>query len=86
MLGAKRILEVGTLGGYSTLWLAKALPADGRVITLELDPKHAAVARDNFLKAGLVAQIELREGPAAESLREADRGAESAHQPAAAAV
>ena len=70
MLGAKRILEVGTLGGYSTLWLAKALPADGRVITLELDPKHAAVARDNFLKAGLNAQIELREGPAAESLNE----------------
>ena len=70
MLGAKRILEVGTLGGYSTLWLAKALPADGRVITLELDPKHAAVARDNFLKAGLNAQIQLREGTAAESLNQ----------------
>lgn len=66
--GAKRVLEVGTLGGYSTLWLARALPADGRVVTLELDPHHARVARENFARAGLADRIELREGPARESL------------------
>lgn len=66
--GAKRVLEVGTLGGYSTLWLARALPADGRVVTLELDPTHARVARENFERAGLADRIELREGPARESL------------------
>jgi predicted O-methyltransferase YrrM len=66
--GARRILEVGTLGGYSTLWLARALPADGRVVTLELDPKHAEIARENFRRAGLDAMIELRVGPASASL------------------
>lgn len=66
--GAKRVLEVGTLGGYSTLWLARALPADGRVVTLELDPAHARVARENFERAGLADRIELREGPARDSL------------------
>lgn len=69
MCGAKRILEVGTLGGYSTIWLARALPADGRLVTLELDAKHAAVARENFARAGFAEQIELREGPAADSMR-----------------
>jgi predicted O-methyltransferase YrrM len=64
----RRILEVGTLGGYSTLWLARALPADGHLVTLELDPKHAEVARANFARAGLSPLIDLRLGPAAASL------------------
>jgi predicted O-methyltransferase YrrM len=67
-LNARNILEIGTLGGYSTLWLAAALPADGRLITLEIDPKHAQVARANFERAGLSDRIELRLGPAIESL------------------
>ena len=66
--GAKRVLEVGTLGGYSTIWLARALPEGGRVVTLELDAKHAAVARANFERVGLAHVIELREGAAADSL------------------
>ena len=65
---ARQILEIGTLGGYSTIWLARALPAGGRVITLEADPKHAEVARANFALAGLAGMIELRLGPALESL------------------
>jgi len=68
MVGARRILEVGTLGGYSTLWLAGALPADGRLITLELDARHATVARANFVRAGLADRIEVREGPALKSI------------------
>lgn len=68
MTGAKRVLEVGTLGGYSTLWLARALPPEGRLVTLELDAKHAVVARANFARAGFADAIELREGPALESL------------------
>lgn len=68
MVGARRILEIGTLGGYSSLWLAGALGADGRLITLELNPRHAAVARNNFVLAGLADRIELREGPALDSL------------------
>jgi predicted O-methyltransferase YrrM len=67
-VGARRILEVGTLGGYSTIWLARALPAGGRLVTLELDPKHARVARENFTNAGVGDRIELREGPASRSL------------------
>ena len=74
---AKNILEIGTLGGYSTIWLARALPADGELITLEIDPKHAAVARANFARAGLSHVIDLRLGNAAESLRAA-QAAESA--------
>jgi predicted O-methyltransferase YrrM len=66
--GARRILEVGTLGGYSTIFLARALPADGTLITLELEPRHAAVARENLKAAGLDAVAEVRVGPAAESL------------------
>jgi predicted O-methyltransferase YrrM len=66
--GARRILEVGTLGGYSAIWLARALPADGRLITLELEARHAAVARQNFERAGLTERIELRLGPALQSL------------------
>ena len=68
MSGAKRILEIGTLGGYSTLWLAKALPAGGRLVTLELDPVHAAVARENIEAAGFGDRVEVVQGPAVESL------------------
>lgn len=64
-----RILEIGTLGGYSTAWLARALRPGGRLVTLELDPHHAAVARGNLARAGLAAQVEVREGPAAAALR-----------------
>jgi len=66
--GAKRVLEIGTLGGYSTTWLARALPADGKVITLELDEKHAAVARRNLDRAGVADRVEVRVGRAADSL------------------
>lgn len=67
-VGARSILEIGTLGGYSTIWLARALSPGGRVITLELDQKHAEVARANFARAGLVDRIELRLGSALETL------------------
>ncbi|RKG92203.1 O-methyltransferase [Corallococcus terminator] len=66
--GARRILEVGTLGGYSTLWLARALPPGGRIVTLEAVPKHAEVARENFARAGLSDVVEVRVGPALETL------------------
>lgn len=66
--GARRILEVGTLGGYSTIWLARALPADGQLVTLEFDPHHAAVARANLARAGLAEQVEVRVGAALDSL------------------
>jgi predicted O-methyltransferase YrrM len=66
--GARQILEIGTLGGYSTIWLARALPAGGRMVTLEADPKHAEVSRANFVQAGLGGVIELRLGPALETL------------------
>ena len=66
--GARTILEIGTLGGYSTIWLARALPAGGRLITLEADPKHAEVARANIARAGLAAVVELRLGPALDTL------------------
>ena len=67
-LGARRILEIGTLGGYSTIWLGRALPADGRLISLELEPKHAETARANLARAGLSAVAEVRQGPAIDSL------------------
>jgi predicted O-methyltransferase YrrM len=66
--GARNILEIGTLGGYSTIWLARALPAGGRLITLEANPKHAAVARANIARAGLTRVVELRLGLAIETL------------------
>jgi predicted O-methyltransferase YrrM len=66
--GARAILEIGTLAGYSTIWLARALPAGGRLITLEADPKHAEVARANIARAGLAAVVELRLGKALELL------------------
>lgn len=68
MAGARRILEVGTLGGYSTIELARALPADGQLMTLELEPHHAAVARENIARAGFGKQVEVLVGPAAETL------------------
>jgi predicted O-methyltransferase YrrM len=66
--GARRILEVGTLGGFSTLWLARALPSDGHLVTLELEPRHAEVARGNFVRAGLADRIELHVGRALDTL------------------
>lgn len=74
--GARLILEIGTLGGYSTIWLARALPAGGRLISLEVDPANAHVARANILRAGLDDRVEIRVGPALDSLpRLADDGA-----------
>ncbi|RYF94435.1 MAG: O-methyltransferase [Caulobacteraceae bacterium] len=67
-IGAKAILEVGTLGGYSTIWLARALGEGGRLVTLEIDPHHAAVARANLAFAGLDGVAEVRQGPALELL------------------
>jgi predicted O-methyltransferase YrrM len=68
--GARHILEIGTLGGYSTTWLARALPADGRLITLEAEAKHCEVARDNLLRAGVGARVDLRLGEALDLLPE----------------
>jgi len=65
---ATRILEVGTLGGYSTIWMARALPKNGKLITLELEPKHAAVAKKNFEATGLADKIEIRLGKAIDSM------------------
>ncbi|WP_027891454.1 O-methyltransferase [Calidithermus chliarophilus] len=74
--GARLILEVGTLGGYSTVWLARALPPGGRLITLEADPRHAEVARANLERAGLAGVVEVRLGRALDTLpRLADEGA-----------
>ncbi|MEW2050506.1 O-methyltransferase [Streptomyces sp. NPDC051445] len=66
--GARAILEIGTLGGYSTIWLARALPADGRLVSLEYDPRHAEVATRNIARAGLDKVVEVRVGAALESL------------------
>ncbi|MEB8343706.1 O-methyltransferase [Streptomyces endophyticus] len=66
--GARRILEIGTLGGYSTIWLARALPADGALITLEYSDRHAEVARGNIARAGLEKVVEIRVGAALDSL------------------
>ena len=68
--GARNILEIGTLGGYSTIWLARALPAGGRLISLELDPKHAEVARANVARAGLADRVEIRLGRAVDTLQQ----------------
>jgi predicted O-methyltransferase YrrM len=68
MQGARMILEIGTLGGYSTIWLARALPKDGRLITLEADPKCAEVARDNIASAGLADIVEVSLGRALDTL------------------
>ncbi|MEW2547726.1 O-methyltransferase [Streptomyces sp. NPDC047002] len=66
--GARRILEIGTLGGYSTIWLGRALPDDGHLVTLEADPVHADVARRNLAHAGLAGRTEVRLGPALDTL------------------
>lgn len=68
MQRSRRILEIGTLGGYSTIWLARSLPKDGQLVTLELEPVHADVARRNIDQAGLGHLVDIRVGPAAESL------------------
>jgi predicted O-methyltransferase YrrM len=66
---ARRVLEIGTLGGYSTLWLARGLPKDGQIISLELEPRHAEVARANLNNAGVSDRVDIRVGPAAKSLQ-----------------
>ncbi len=71
-IGARSILEIGTLGGYSTIWLARALPSDGRLVTLELDQKHADVARTNLERAGVSDRVEIVVGPALDTLREVE--------------
>src|SRR5215467_1760917 len=68
VVGARTILEIGTLGGYSTIWLARALPPGGRLVTLEFEPRHARVAQANIAYAGFSAQVEVRLGKAADSL------------------
>lgn len=68
LVAAKRVLEIGTLGGYSTIWLARALPQEGKLITLEYEAKHAEVALKNIANAGLSKIVELRQGRAADSL------------------
>ncbi|WP_442755089.1 O-methyltransferase [Methylocystis sp. JAN1] len=67
-IGARRILEVGTLGGYSTIWLARALEAGGKVVTIEFDPRHAEVARENIAREGLSDRVDLRVGAALDML------------------
>jgi predicted O-methyltransferase YrrM len=68
MKGASSILEIGTLGGYSTIWLARALPADGKLVSLEFEHLHVQVAEDNLRAAGLADKVQIVEGPALESL------------------
>jgi predicted O-methyltransferase YrrM len=75
--GARRILEIGTLGGYSTLWLARGLPEGGRIVTLEFDPHHAEVARANLLNAGVLDRVDLRVGRAIETLPTLENTADS---------
>lgn len=67
-MGARRILEIGTLGGYSAIWLARSLPPDGRLISLEYSPTHAEVARSNLARAGLAAVAEVKVGPGVDLL------------------
>jgi len=66
--GARKILEIGTLGGYSTIWMARALPDDGRLISLEIDPKHAEVAQASLARAGVADKVEIRLGAAIDTL------------------
>jgi predicted O-methyltransferase YrrM len=68
--GARRVLELGTLGGYSTIWMGRGLPPGGSIVTLELDPRHAEVASENLARAGLSESVELRVGPALRTLSE----------------
>ncbi len=66
--GARRVLEIGTLGGYSTIWLARALPDGGRVVSIEAEPRNAAIARENLQRAGVADRVEVKEGRAADVL------------------
>lgn len=68
LTNAKRVLEIGTLGGYSTIWMARALPRGGRIVSLEFSPRHAEIARANLRNAGLLNRVDIRVGPALESL------------------
>jgi predicted O-methyltransferase YrrM len=68
MAGARNVLEIGALGGYSTIWLARALPEDGRLVTLERDERHAAVARQNLVRAGVAGKVDVRTGAALDLL------------------
>jgi caffeoyl-CoA O-methyltransferase len=68
LCNARNILEMGTLAGYSTIWMARALPKDGKLITLEYDPKHAAVAQKNIERAGVAGQVQIRTGKALDIL------------------
>lgn len=68
MTQAKRVLEIGLLGGYSTIWMARALPRGGRIVSLEFEPRHAEIARANLRRAGLLRRVEIRVGPALKSL------------------
>lgn len=70
MSGARRVLEIGTLGGYSTIWMAQALPENGQIVTLELEENHAAVARVNFEQAGVYEKIQQRTGEALDQLQQ----------------
>ena len=72
--GARRVLEIGTLGGYSGAWIARALPAGGRLTTIEANPRHAAVARQSFVLAGVADRVELREGAALDVLPRLEPG------------
>jgi caffeoyl-CoA O-methyltransferase len=65
----ERILEIGTLFGYSSIWMARALPSNGRIVSLEFEPKHAQTARENWERAGVATKVEVREGPALEILK-----------------
>lgn len=67
-IGARRILEIGTLGGYSTIWFASALPPDGKIMTVEYEPRHAEVARANILREGVAEKVDLRVGAALDVL------------------
>jgi predicted O-methyltransferase YrrM len=77
-LRARRILEIGTLGGYSAIWMARALPAGGRLISLEISEQHATVARRNVARAGLEGMVEVRVAPALETLEQLRAGGEEA--------
>jgi predicted O-methyltransferase YrrM len=72
--GARRVLEIGTLGGYSTIWMARVLPEGGQIVSLELNPHHAEVARANLRSAALLDKVDLRVGRASESLADLDAG------------
>jgi len=68
-VNARRILEIGTLGGYSAIWMARALPDDGEMVTLEYNPRHAEIARENIARAGLASKVKVIVGPAIEALK-----------------